>query len=263
MKKFLLSLLTLFFIGGMIFAEQEEDFNVLLERANAGDTQAMVDTGLYYMVFLSDVDNGWAWVKKAQKLDEPSAYHLMGKSYQKGLYIKQNTKKAIKNYEKAVELGFPNSAYELGMIYYAGTLVKKDLPKSVKYLLIAAEKGHAEAQSQIGYLYQNGIGVEKSMDKAFEWHKKAAAQKNVRGMISCATIELQSKYYNPEDAVALLTEVLKNHSEDTLVSYAYGLLGLCYYKGKGIEKNVVLGEEYINKAAELGYTDAKKFLKEE
>jgi len=37
-------------------------------------------------------------------------------------------------------------------------------------------------------------------------------------------------------------------------------LGACYYKGKGIEKNLQKAKEYLNLAAAQGDKDAKKLL---
>ena len=84
---------------------------------------------------------------------------------------------------------------------------------------VGAEGGHALCQWQVGYFYYTGLGVDVDYAQALLWIEKAAAQ--------------------DEPAAA-------------------GQLGIMYFDGKGVTPSWRHAREYMQRAIELGSSDAVK-----
>lgn len=84
-------------------------------------------------------------------------------------------------------------------------------------LLKKAEQGSAEAQVAVAIAYRDGTDVDADPAAAFAWMQKAADQYNPRGMNG---------------------------------------LGVCYFRGVGVEANDTLALKYFKKSAKSGYGPA-------
>ncbi len=106
---------------------------------------------------------------------------------------------------------------------------------AAKELRPLADGGNAEAQYIASRLFLNGRGVKKNMNQALKYAKMSADQGNENGVLMLNSIY---EYFlkQPEKAFQTLDHYLKLYpnliSEQAGVDYA-----LCFFVGKGVEKN--------------------------
>lgn len=115
-------------------------FDIMLQKAQAGDSKAQNDVAAYY---------------------------------REGYGVQQDYQKAIYWYRKSAAQGDPVGLYGLGQCYALGIGVQEDLPKAASYILSAAQKGLKEAQQAISFMYERGMGVQQDYSKAAYWRKQA------------------------------------------------------------------------------------------
>lgn len=121
----------------------EVKFQNALADAQAGDTEAMLKVGAYYLL---------------------------------GQGVTQSDTQAVEWFSKGAEMGVAGAQTMLGACYEAGRGVIQNYAKAVEWYMKAAEQGDAEAQYNLGVCYDNGDGVAKNLTMAKKWYSKAAAQ---------------------------------------------------------------------------------------
>jgi len=89
----------------------------------------------------------------------------------------------MENLEQAAQQGDVYSQYKLGQIYYDGEGIDRNDEEAAQWFLKAAQQEHAEAQYILGTMYEKGTGVEQSAQEAFRWFSKAAAQGHARALV--------------------------------------------------------------------------------
>lgn len=138
-RTFLLILLSILTITG--FAQST--FDVMLQKAQAGDSKAQNNVAAYY---------------------------------REGYGVRQDYQKAIYWYRKSAAQGDPVGLYGLGQCYAMGIGVPQNAQTAASYILSAAQKGLKEAQQSIAMMYEYGLGVPKDANKAAYWQQKAQKQ---------------------------------------------------------------------------------------
>lgn len=126
----------------------------------------------------------------------------------------------INRLKKEAENGDADSAYELALKYDKGKEVPKDKDLSIKYYQLSAENGNINAKYFIAMAIMAG-------DLAGE----------------------------PNYVFYLLTDAANNGMAE-----AQNMLGVCYYNGYGVEKNLDLALEWYTKGAENGNANAQYML---
>ena len=137
--------------------------------------------------------------------------------------------------EKAAEMGDAAAQADLGYAYYSGGRTK-DLQKATALLTKAAEQGHAMAQATLGVIYSK----ENNMTKAVELWAKAAEQGH-------------------PIAIDRLEEAAEG-SNQRWATDAQASLGLSYYTGLGVPKDLRRAAELWMKAANSSNADAQAHL---
>lgn len=169
------------------------------------------------------------------------------------------TNDSINMLEKAAKSGDSKACLQMGDMYYKGLNTNQDFEKALKYYEIGsmngsvecntrimgiykilADKGFMEYQFLIGKSYLEGKIVGQDIDIALEWYKKAA--KNGHGEAKTVLIRMYMMMAN-------------NNNADGLFN-----LGICYYEGFCVEKDLAKAYEYLNKAASLGHGEAIKMV---
>lgn len=117
-----------------------------------------------------------AKLRPLAKANNVRADYWLGRLYEDGLGVKQDTKKAITLYRKAAKAGRPKAELRLGEIYFSGTETLQDFTKAHKWLERAAFDSSRLAQRDLGRLYANGWGVRKDPIWAYVWFEFAARQ---------------------------------------------------------------------------------------
>lgn len=138
-----------------------------------------------------------------------------------GNYIDKNEEKAKELFDKCVEENFALATYKKATMYFCGNGYKKDLDKSFYYASLSVRQGLDTGNFLIGRIYTNKEPNLENMQKAIEYYEKLD----------------KDKCHN---------QVIKQ------IGFAYERLGKAYIYGKhGIQVNVSLGNEYIDKAIAL------------
>jgi hypothetical protein len=134
----------------------EERFRSVKARAEAGDSQAQYELGLYYSqdferTVALDYFEAFAWTQKAAQKNNRMAQRLLAKFYELGRGTEKNLEEAIKWYRSSALLGCKQSQRWMGQMYhttYQGSkvyedFVKKDvsnLSEAYAWFLLGAEK---------------------------------------------------------------------------------------------------------------------------
>jgi len=154
------------------------------------------------------------------------------------------------------EAGVAESQYNLGHCYYYGQGVPVDFDLAVKWWSAAALQGYADAQNNLGNCYQLGHGVKRDDSEAVRLFRLAAgqglvdAQSNLGGMYADGRVTS----HNSAD-LALIT----NAAEAGYSSAEFNL-GLMYFKGYGVSKDLVAAARWYLRAAQRGNLDAQENL---
>lgn len=150
--------------------------------------------------------------------------------------------KAIECYNKAIDEGDEQLLYRLSSMYYSGKGTEVNYEKAFFYALQADEKlNSADAQNLLGIMYETSTYLKQDKGKAEYYYKKAAENGS-----NSAKVNLGRFYFwhyndlNDDSKMYSLFLEAKNNSQ---VAKQY--MGLCYLKGRGIEKDEELGLQYF------------------
>ncbi len=153
---------------------------------------------------------------KAEAGDAESQFEF-GWAHYKGTSSRsfpQDFAKAVEWWRKASAQGYLAAQLQLGLAQLEGNALEQDVQTGIKEITRLADQGYPEAQGKLGAIYFNGQeGVAKDFDSAFHWLELAAKNGHVGSQ---------------------------------------GDLGVCYYMGRGVEKDGVKGVECLTKAADQG-----------
>ena len=164
--------------------------------------------------------------------------------YYKGVDIKQNSKRAKKILLKACTLDNAKACNNLAWIEES----EKNFDKAHKFYTMACSKNHKMACSNLGFLYENATGVKRDIQKAKKLYKEAcdAGQK-----IACSNLKELNKKEKEirKDKVEVEKEEKECMNKDSK-SCAY--LGVRYFNGTGVFKNLKKAREFYEKGCDGG-----------
>jgi serine/threonine protein kinase len=159
---------------------------------------------------------------------------------------------------KAAEQGNSDSQYKLGRMFEKGTGVRQDSSEAVKWYRKAAEQGNATAQTSLGNMYLRGDGVKKDDAEAVKWFRKAAEQGDKWGQVFTGLAYLYGKGVKKDDAEAL--KWYRKAAEQGSASSQYRV-GFMYEKGTGVRQDSSEAIKWYRAAATQGDENAKAALK--
>ena len=191
--------------------------------------------------------------QEAEKGNATAQYNL-GRMYQNGAGVPNDTKKALEWYSKAAAQGNANAQYNLGVMYQNGDGVEKDMKRGVELISQAAEQGFAWAQYTLGVIYQNGEGVPVDRKKAVEWYSKAAEKGNPKALFTLGLI-----YENDEQDDKKVSEAYMQADEQGYVIDQYHHQWK-RQPGDGIPADKKKALEFYKQAADHGYVAAQLYL---
>jgi TPR repeat protein len=222
-------------------------FNDLKSAAKRNVAVAMVNLARCYQYGLGcklDISKAESWMTKAGKAGDTEILLMVSKFFSNlGQYDL-----AIPYLKKAAQAESIKACYLLGCYYRDGLGMKQNLNKAkywlskfaeddaetcytlgnlflsneeynkaFEHLSSSANSGIIEAQYKLGYLYENGLGISTDLKSACMLYAEAAAS---------------------------------DHSE------ACRRLGLCYWDGRGVIKDLGQAEKWLRYAMDLGSKDA-------
>ena len=213
-------------------AEENISLRELIQKADAGDLDAMFQVGHY--LFFEDYDpsidpawfqRGLDYLKKASEAGNTDAMIDCGAVYYNGYFVKQDFDTAVYWYKKAADAG--NVQAISNMYYYGRGPLKIDYEKAYIYFTKAAMLGDDVAWYKVGDFYLKGIYVSKDPTAAFSFY------------LRCRDIledEGRPLYGWPD---------------------VCSRLGTCLHRGLGTEKNLMDARTYLQMAV-TGFKQRKE-----
>jgi TPR repeat protein len=159
--------------------------------------------------------------------------------------------------------GDTQALYEYGLLKYTKSKYKKSLCCFEQ----ASINGHIKAQYYVAYQNHKGLGTAQNFDDAIYWYNKAIKDNNPDALYELASIySNQNGYKNKQKAkVYFYKAKMKGHQKaaieyaklaptkiDEVKAVKNYKLGLLYYDGKTLKKNLDKALKYFKISAELG-----------
>jgi TPR repeat protein len=199
----------------------------------------------------------------------------------------------MENLEHAAQQGDVYSQFKLGQIYFEGEGIDRNDEEAAQWFQRAAQQDHAEAQYILGTMYEQGSGVEKNEAEAFRWFSKAAAQGHGRAVVILDSGRWSAylpmrvaggeplPHRSPRDTAEELPgepvvvrekpvfqpsaaqEASPSQLDKYLAKAEHGdvdaqyNLGIMYYHGEGVEKDLDQAILWFHMAAEQDDADAQ------
>lgn len=218
-----------------------------------------------------DMDVAKALLEEECEEENILAYELLARLYE----MKKEDEDTISDLYKAVLEGgmqileeddseFAQSylKYKIGKLYYYGKGCEQDYGEAFRYF---TQSDNQYAMYSLGTMYQRGLYVEQNNRTAFAYFEKAAQKVNPfaayqvgkyyeEGIGVEQNNERSDKYY--KIAFDEFHVMIKKQEDDHLLYR----LGEMAYHGKGVEKNVPLAMQYLEKAVSFENQNAKYLL---
>jgi len=144
----------------------DEARSLFEQEAEAGNTDAMVNLGTFYMQGAGVERNGAdaaKWYEKAAEGGNMKGMANLAMIYENGIGVTQDLEKALNYYKKAGENGDTAAAYQAGsMMVDGGHGLTPDYKTGMAMLLMAADKGYRRAVMKIGSVNGDYLPAAKS-----------------------------------------------------------------------------------------------------
>lgn len=190
-----------------------------------------------------NIDLAFKWYKKGADEDFPAAQHALSFMYKNGEGCEKNIVKAYYWIEKAAENDYDDAYFIVGKSYLDGICFDADYEKAYTYLKKGYDAFDTDCIESLGDMYYKGLYVEKDISKAIELYNRS---------IECGNTDLYykiGKVYEEED-----------RKSEAIISYELGgklgdvkciqRLGIIYYNGEGVKRDLDKAIKYIEIAAE-------------
>lgn len=162
-----------------------------------------------------------------------SFYYREALFYLKGdEYTEKDPEKAITYLKPCAEKGFDKAQMLLGRLYSFENTEEAD-KKAFDLMKKAAKQENAIAMADLGVMYKYGKGCKLNFNKARKWFKKSAKLGNDKAAYSLGYLYLKG-FGNITQNYEKATKWFKK-SKHPMAKY---WLGVCYYKGYGVNKNI-------------------------
>ncbi len=166
--------------------EKQYDLKELLNRADAGDLDAMSDLVVLFAVQGYINNSGeqeirrryFSYLKILAGHGESWAEIMLGDAYLNGTGTERNPKKALLYYEKAANNGEAFGYECIGMMYYVGECVPRDFQKAFEYFTKVKGSKSFCTYFALGEMYRTGSYVRKDNRTACRYFKKIAYSKD-------------------------------------------------------------------------------------
>ena len=234
----------------------------LAQLESSNDVFMKFEVGYYYGNRLEQMNKYINYLGVSEQLGFWLASFYLGLVYEKGLIgVNQNFNKACQHYVRAAKKGIAAPARAAGMCYYTGTGVKQDFRLAKKYLLIGANQNDEESMQFLGDLY---LG-EENYNEAVHWMEKCVSMYGNE----TAAVELGMTLMNIDDDARIRTDwqrayklfefVLSQNPQNALALY---FMGIMYFVGKVVDKNLETAKHYLQLAYQYGDGNTKRNAQE-
>ena len=248
-----------------IFCYADVRYDELNKKAKDGDQDAQYSLARLYFTgygIQKDYNKSFALTKELADKKNPKGIHLLAIHFMLGCGTEQNTAMAIKLFEEASKLGNLNSTIGLANMYLNGY---KNLPKDYKkaYILYSEiekiplqeieRKGGmkedvGDVYSNLGVMYLEGLYVDRDVVKAIDLLERSFALGSDIAANNLGSIYYSDKYgvNNYKKSREWFEIAAKQKNKQAIYS-----LATLYIDGKGVEKDLRKGLEYLYEGAAL------------
>ena len=276
------SYLGLFYDRGIgIPRNYEMAYQWYYKAASKGNAFAQYSIGVLYSEgngVPKDYYKAFIWFQKSAENDYSAAYYQLGRCYYNGFGVEKDVDSAFKWHKKAAENNFPASQYALSLMYKNGEGCEENLVSAYYWIERAAENDYEDAYYIVGRSYLEGIYLEPDYKKAFHYLSKGYLALDTNCIESLAEMYLKGLYVKKDVYTALelynkaiefgdksiYFKIGKVYEEQGLINQAISAyeegheegnlkctqrLGIMYYNGDGVEKDLEKAIEYVSIAA--------------
>lgn len=251
------------------------------KAAIKGNAFAQYSLGILYSEgngVIKDYNKAFIWFQKSAENDYVGAYYQLGRAYYNGLGVDKDEEKAFKWHKKAAENNLAASQYALSLMYKNGEGCDENLVSAYYWVERAAENDYEDAYYVVGRSYLEGICVEVNYKKAFYYLSKGYLALDTNCIESLAEMYLKGLNVKKDVYTALelynralefgdrsiYFKVGKVYEDEGLINQAISIynqgheegnlkctqrLGIMYYNGEGVEKDLEKAMEYMEIAA--------------
>ncbi|MDU2121178.1 MAG: tetratricopeptide repeat protein [Clostridium celatum] len=251
------------------------------KAAIKGNAFAQYSLGILYSEgngVIKDYNKAFIWFQKSAENDYVGAYYQLGRAYYNGLGVDKDEESAFKWHKKAAENNLPASQYALSLMYKNGDGCEENLISAYYWVERAAENDYEDAYYVVGRSYLEGICVEVNYKKAFHYLSKGYLALDTNCIESLAEMYLKGLNVKRDVYTALelynralefgdrsiYFKVGKVYEDEGLINQAISIynqgheegnlkctqrLGIMYYNGEGVEKDLEKAIEYMEIAA--------------
>lgn len=239
--------LALFYEKGL-GGDKDVDKALYWYKKSALKGNAFSQYSLGYIYFAGDIlprnlEYSFDWYKRAADGGFAPAQYALSYLYKNGQGCEKNIFKAYFWLEEAAENDFEDAYYVLGQSYLEGNYVETDYKKAFFYLSKGADRGDESCLESLGDMYYWGLYVDEDKEKAYELYNKSIEKGNKK-----LYYKIGKLYEDEEKIDEALEYFLRGHNSGDI--RATQKIGLMYYNGEGVRKDIKKSLEYIRLAAE-------------
>lgn len=204
------------------------------------------------------------WFTKSAQWGYVKAHAEIGKSYARGIGVKQDVEQALEHYRIAAQNNSASAILPLVTLIAKGSSTLPANPEKARVILdefmprleIAARDGDARAARSIGRLYINDLVFDRDAEQALRWFSIAAGLGDAIAMHDMALLMMEHKkeFANSKEVLALLNESANRNYPAAIT--ALGRLHLKKQFGLPSRKSV----EYFNRGVEAGHPGSMEEL---
>jgi len=147
--------------------------------------------------------------------------------------------------------------YIMGILYQNGICLERNITKSIKWFSLAEKKGYPLARYTLGDIYHFGEGVTIDNKKAEQYYLKILKDKNLEILTRMGNIHLVGKDFEHNASIAKRFYMIAAEKNFTP---ALNNIGMMYFLGNGVDKNLTKAIEYLGKAAVQNHKNAQFYL---
>ena len=221
-------------------------------------------SALYLFIIYSSSEYIPINISKANKLldiflskNNSTSLYMRGISYLQSVNTQNNMNKAIELLTYSAKLKNRLAQYALALIYYAGLspFIKNDINKAIYFATLSAEGGCYLSKLLLGMIYYEGIYTHRDIKNSISYLKECSSldfhkAKNNLGVI----------YKN--ETKNIFAAILYFNEAINICNSPFALFNLSkfYFFGIGVDKDINISIELMEKAVGNGFYDANIFL---
>ena len=250
-----------------------DKIDLILDTPNTDEQQKLLDSGNILYSQKKYLEALELYIKAAA-IKCNDAYTKMGYMYLNGQGPKPSRHKAFHMFKEAADLGDAIAQYEVSKLYLTGTGCAQSNKLAFYYMYQSASQGNPLATRELCKYYRDGIGCVPDHLEAFYWLNKTFNAKDKE------SVDLYESLTNVDGKEASIRGNMfytgNIVTKDLPRAFAYFYAGaesstypsavcmyncgLCFFYGRGVEKNYQAAIDYATAAKNNGYTHADALI---